>query len=191
MTPQQFINLLQKSQQDIEQAVRRTLPIKIGRKATDHFKQNFRRGGFQNRGLKKWKQTRRQMANGKDSQYGPLMSRRERLARSIRYIPASAAVTITTAVPYAAIHNQGGYISTHPRVTRQMRKFAWRRFFEAGGNKSKTTEAQKWKALALTKKQRLDIKAHIPQRQFIGDSHELNQNIKKEIENEIHKIINQ
>ncbi len=190
MTPQQFINLLQKSQRDIEQAVRRTLPVKIGRKATDHYRQNFRRGGFQNNGLQKWKPARRQAGKGKNAQYGPLMSRREMLARSIRYVPADAAVSIGTTVPYAAIHNQGGTINTHPRITTQMRKFAWRQFYNAGGEKSTGKEAQKWKALALTKKQRLDIKATIPKRQFIGDSRELNQQISECIETEINRIIN-
>lgn len=191
MTPQQFINLLQKQQQQIEHAVRRTLPVKIGRKASDHVKQNFRRGGFQNRGLQTWKKTRRQLAGGKDAQYGPLMSRRELLARSIRYVPTDAAVSIGTSIPYAAIHNEGGTINTHPRITPKMRKFAWRKFFEAGGKKSTGKEAQKWKALALTKKQRLDIKATIPKRQFIGKSEELDREISSIIESTITDILKQ
>lgn len=42
MDLQQFQQLLIQKQQEIEQALRRTLPIKVGRIAKDHFQDNFR-----------------------------------------------------------------------------------------------------------------------------------------------------
>ena len=45
MTPQQFLQLLQQYSREIEHARQRTLPIKVGRLANDHFQDNFRQGG--------------------------------------------------------------------------------------------------------------------------------------------------
>ena len=188
-----FKRKIQEKQAEITKAIHRTLPIKIGRKAADHFQDNFRKGGYVNNGLHPWPQTQRQKAGGDHaySQYGPLLSARNYLFGSIRYVPGDATVTVGTSVPYAAVHNQGATVTTHPTVTPKMRKFAWRQFFSAKekqGNQS--SEASKWKALALTKKQKLDVTAHIPQRQFIRPSAELKQNIQNTVENEIRNILN-
>ncbi len=51
-------------------------------------------------------------------------------------------------VPYAKIQDVGGI--THPRVTPRMRKWAWFSFFK--------TKNPLFKAIALTKKERLDVK---------------------------------
>lgn len=111
-------------------------------------------------------------------------------------------MTIRNAVEYAGIHNYGGRMTTHPRVTAKMRKMAWRMYFkEAGitkrmGKKARRQkaaaappEALKWKAMALTRKQRLDIKADMPRRQFIGPSRELREMTRKETEKEITNIL--
>jgi hypothetical protein len=45
-----------------------------------------------------------------------------------------------------------------------------------------------WKALALTKKTKLNITARIPRRQFIGDSRELTAKINKMLDESIEKI---
>lgn len=50
-------------------------------------------------------------------------------------------------------------------------------------------EALKWKAMALTRKQRLDVKADMPRRQFIGPSRELREMTRKETEKEITNIL--
>lgn len=101
-------------------------------------------------------------------------------------------------MPYAAIHNEGGTINTHPTVTPKMRKMAWARAYAIAGIKVKgkkklpkelPAEARKWKALALTKKAKLDIKATIPQRRFLGESAELTKKINDKIEEEVTKIL--
>ena len=67
---------------------------------------------------------------------------------------------------------------------------------KAGGKKRKSIEenlpeeALKWKRLALTTKETLDVKAAIPKRQFIGESRELNQKIENLIETNITNILN-
>lgn len=51
-------------------------------------------------------------------------------------------------------------------------------------------EAAKWKALALTKKSKHSVHAHIPQRQFIGNSYELTQKLNTTINNSLNDIKN-
>ena len=193
MTIQQFEALVKAKQREIRDAIHRRLPVKIGRMATDHFQDNFRRGGYVDGGLHPWPVTRRQQSGGKaaNSQYGPLMSARKNLYGSIRYVPGDAQVVVGTSVPYAAVHNQGATITTHPRVTPKMRKFAWRQFFAAGGkNAPADSGAGFWKGLALTKKDKLTVTAKVPQRKFLGQSQELSEKVSQTVENEIKNILN-
>lgn len=193
MTIQQFEALVKAKQREIRDAIHRRLPVKIGRMATDHFQDNFRRGGYVGGGLHPWPVTRRQQSGGKaaNSQYGPLMSARKNLYGSIRYVPGDAQVVVGTSVPYAAVHNQGATITTHPRVTPKMQKFAWRQFFAAGGkNAPADSGAGFWKGLALTKKDKLTVTAKIPQRKFLGQSQELSEKVSQTVENEIKNILN-
>ena len=76
-----------------------------------------------------------------------------------------------------------------------MRKMAWAKAYSLAGvrgggklPKELPPEAAKWRALALTKKSKLNVRANIPQRQFIGESQELSQEINKMIMESINKI---
>lgn len=203
MNDKDFIRQLEEHQREIVRLVRRRLPIIVGRMAKDHFQNNFRLQGFLNNGLTRWPETLRQQSGGKgaDSQYGPLLSRRNHLFASIKYTPGDARVSIANDVLYAPIHNWGG--STHPTVTDKMRRFAWAMFYKEAGIKraksgktkrkkmaaaSENPRASRWKALALTKKTKLNIR--IPQRQFIGDSRELSDKVSQRITTEIQNILN-
>ena len=68
---------LMKCKDDIIKEVNNNLPRKVGVMAVNHFRDNFRRGGFVNGGLQPWQKTRRQIDNG--SPYSPLTSRRNHL----------------------------------------------------------------------------------------------------------------
>ena len=200
MTDQEFIRLLQTRATEINRLVNRVLPIKVGALAKAHFRENFRLSGFMNGGLRAWPATRRQQTGGKSAaaNYGPLLSRRNHLFGSIGYKPGPGYVVIGTSLPYAAIHNDGGTVS--PTVTLKMRKFAWAMYYKSLGTKSSKgskgskgkkgatvpAEAERWKALALTRKQKLNIT--IPKRQFIGDSQELNAAINRKIGEEMDKL---
>ena len=99
------------------------------------------------------------------------------------------------------IHNWGG--ETSPAVTPKMRRFAWAMYYQAAGKSKKGTkgrkaaenapsgalppEAQMWHSLALTKKKRLRIK--IPQRQFIGQSRELEERIRADVETQVESVL--
>ena len=183
--------LVQKAKDDILKEVNDRLPRKVGVVAVNHFKQNFRDGGWLDNGLHPWQRTRRQDSNSPDAKYGPLTSRRDHLMRSIQASTAPGQVTIENPVPYAAIHNNGGDITT--TVTDKMRRYAWAMVYSLSGRRKGSSapkqlppEAEKWKGLALTKKNRLNI--HIPQRQFMGDSAELSQKIQREIQQAINNI---
>jgi len=90
------------------------------------------------------------------------------LVKSIRVVSVSDKIVIIgTYVPYAQIHNEGG--ETHPTVTEKMRKFAWYM------TKKDAKNADKWKALALTKKNKLTVK--IKKRQFLGNSEKFNRDL--------------
>lgn len=115
MDLQQFQQLLLEKQQEIEQALRRTLPVKVGRIAKDHFQEGFLQGGFQDNGTQPWQRKKR------PDKYGPLMSSRQNLYGSIYYHPDDYRVTVGTSVPYAEIHNEGGDIIVTPR----MKRFFW------------------------------------------------------------------
>lgn len=195
MTPKEIEKRIIRAKEDIQKEVTDRLPRKVGVMAVNHFKQNFRDGGWLDGGLHTWKRTRRQDGNTPDAKYGPLTSRRDHLMRSIQARTAPGEVSIENPVPYATIHNEGGDITSHPTITDKMRKYAWRMVYSLAGVKGKgklpkelPAEAEKWKGLALTKKSRLTVHAHIPQRQFMGDSAELRTKINKIINESIKRI---
>ena len=198
MDAKDFVKLIEQHQKELGELMRRRLPVIVGRMAKDHYQDNFRKGGFVNNGLQKWPITKRQRSgsNSASATYGPLLSGRNHLFGSIKYVPADYRVKVANEVSYAAIHNEGGTVN--PTVTPKMRRFAWAMYHKAMGrekNKRKTKKAGTkenaaagfWKALALTKKQKLSIK--IPKRRFLGESVELTRKINEKTEQEITKIL--
>ena len=190
MNPDSFARGIEEADKKLNEFLNHKGPVLAGNIAVNHFSENFRKGGFVNNGLNKWKPAKRQGTEpGAAGQYGPLLSGRNHLYRSLIYRPGTAKVTITTPVTYAAIHNEGGTVT--PTVSPKMRKFAWHKYYEAGGGKGKGAQepeaAARWKRLALTKKTKLSIK--IPQRKFIGNSAELDKKLADMIKKEITKIL--
>lgn len=200
---------IQRMKKDIETLISRKLPVAAGKYAKQHFQDNFRQGGFVNGGLHPWPPAKRLSSgeSGADSQYKTLMSSRNHLFSSINYTPGIAKVTIFNDVVYAAIHNEGGTV--HPKITPKMRRFALAKYYElkgkqkgaqkprkgpkngtsqSAGKQPDSGEAEKWKRLALTKKETLTI--NIPQRQFMGQSAELDAKISAYVEKEVLRIIN-
>jgi len=189
-----FSELIKSQSREIDQFMRRKLPVKVGRIAKDHFQENFRKGGFVNNGLQQWPKSKRQLSGTSSAaaQYGPLLSGRNHLFGSMKYTPSDYRVKVANEVPYAAIHNEGGTVN--PTVTPEMRRFAWAMFYKASGKKKgkrgsmlSNPDAERWKALALTKKSKLTVK--IPKRQFLGESAELRKSINDKIEKELSKIL--
>lgn len=178
------------------------MPVKVGAMAKGFYQDNIaERQGFLNNGLTSWPKTRRQLSGGKSAtaNYGALLSSRNHLFNSILYIPGEYRVKISNPLDYAPIHNQG--VTVSPAVTSKMRKFAWAMYYKEAGIKKTASKKVKdkrtiqapenallWKRLALTRKKRLNIK--IPQRQFLGESKELNEQIRTKLDSEIRNILN-
>ncbi|KAA6347833.1 hypothetical protein EZS27_004698 [termite gut metagenome] len=201
MNLDEFNRLIAAKRRELDSLMRRALPIKVGNLAKAHFQDNIRQESFTNNGKHPWPKTKRQQAGGKYAaeNYGALLSSRNHLYSSIKYIPSDYGVKVSNELKYAPLHNWGG--TTHPNVTPKMRKWAWRNYFEQTGIKksdskkekkekaeSASDNAKKWKALALTKKEKLDVK--IPQRQFLGESKELSDEIRQMTDTEIRNILN-
>lgn len=208
--PKRLERVIIRLKEQIEQEVNDRLPRKVGVIAVNHFKQNFRDSGFRDGGLRPWKKSLRQLSGGRSasSKYKTLTSARNHLMSSIASYPKRGEVSIENPVQYATLHNEGGVLDTHPEITPKMRKFAWAMVYKLSGKRKRTTgkrkgrkkgappppplppEAQKWKALALTKKTILRIRAKMPKRQFIGESQELAVKVNKEIKQSIDRIKN-
>lgn len=210
MDIKEFSKQIKAKRKELDELMKRKMPVLAGRMAQDHYQDNFRQGGFVNGGLHPWKKAKRLSSGGKDaaSQYGTLLSSRDHLFSSIKYVPGDYRVKVSNDLIYAPVHNWGGTVS--PTVTPQMRRFAWAKYYEASGKTQKAAkgkrkgkkkdsatndktmaenpEALRWKRLALTKKKNLRIK--IPKRQFIGESKELSDKIAEKTENEIRNILN-
>ena len=210
MDIKQFKKELKSKERSTDSFLRKRAPRIIGRLGENHYRTNFRKGGFVDRTLEPWKTTKRQQSGSlsADSKYGPLLSSRNHLMKATVHETSDYRARIFNDTKYAAIHNYGGEV--HPTVTPKMRRYAWYRFFQSG-NRAKSPRKQKrvrtmfkkfdfagasinqngleWKRLALTKKTKLDIK--IPQRRFIGPSKALNDKIRGRIAKELTKIMNE
>jgi phage gpG-like protein len=189
-------NFFRSIPKQMDDLINKRMPKTAGQMAVQHFRNNFRKSGFVNNGLHPWKKSQRELSGGNSagSNYKTLTSGRNHLMMSTRYMPSHGAVLIINDLEYAAIHNEGGIINSHPTVTPKMRKFAWAQYFKAmGGTKEKKgmtipEDAARWKRLALTKKTKLDVKIVMPKRQFIGDSKELTEKINDKLETELEKL---
>lgn len=203
-------NLIKAKREQLEKLMRRTLPVTVGRMAKDHFQENFRKGGFVNGGFHPWPKAKRLSAGGTDaaSNNGTLLSGNKTLFKSVDYAPSDYRVRVFNEVAYAPVHNWGGEV--HPTVTPRMRRFAWARYYQASGKDKKAAtgkrkgkkkgsaansetqenpEALRWKRLALTRKEKLQVR--IPQRQFLGESEELNRRVRDKVDREITNILNE
>ena len=187
MTPDEFLKQLQSNSADIKKAINRTIPVKMCNTAMEYFRESFIKSGWEGNA---WKKTRRQESGDESAaaNYKPLTSSRNHLMSNFTKEIAPGKSIVRNKTEYAEINNNGGTINTHPNITTQMRKMAWARFFKAkeSGNEA---EAGKWKGLALTKKTQLNIKAVIPQRQFMGESETLRTECRNIITKELTKII--
>lgn len=191
MTLEEYIKLFNKNGAAMIQFMTSDAPRKAGGKAIAFFKSNFRNGGYMDNGFHAWPITKRQMNGGKgaESRYLPLHSRRNYLFDETTYDAGPGYVLIKNDVPYAKIHNDGG--TTHPNVTKKMKKFFWAMYYKNGGGKkhrknATATVAEKYKWMALTKKKQLEI--NIPQRKFIYSSREVKQLVKDVVDEGIRKI---
>ena len=193
----QMTDIVRSLERQVREELNDRLPRRVGVIAVNHFNQNFRDAGWRDNGLHPWQETIRQReGKGADAKRTPLISAAPHLSRSIEARPRPGAVRIINAVPYAKIHNEGGELVTHPTVTNKLRKMAWARVYAIAKGldgklpKDLPEDARKWKAIALTKKDKLSINVRMPKRQFIGNSSELLKKIDDTIISTIQRLMN-
>lgn len=154
----------------------------------DEFDRNFERQSFFSEA---WARHKTPMRNG-----GHILVKTGQLRRSIRATVEDKAITFSSDLIYAGIHNDGGSI----RVTEKMKRYFWARYYEATGgfrrlkngslSRSKrqvalSTEAEFWKHMALMK---VGSEVKIPRRRFIGTSPELENNVKEIIQKNLEQF---
>lgn len=130
-----------------------------------------------------------QRADGDTSR--ALLVRSGRGRRSIRISEASMKrVQVTTDLEYMVAHNDGAEITRV--ITPRMRRFFWAMHYRLEYN----TDTQqpiipedqwRWKWMALKKG---EITFKMPQRQFIGESPELDMRLRQAIERELEQVFN-
>jgi len=153
------------------------------------FKSSFVKGGFTDTSFKQWA--------GKQSPLGgkKLMYNTGALMQSIQKTEESTQrVVVSSDTAYSEIHNDGGTVT----VTAQMKKFWWAQYYKfagkprtttrrgrqsnSAGNRRLNAKAEYCKRMALMK---VGSKIKIPQRQFIGES----QTLMNELDQKLHTKI--
>lgn len=189
MQSDKLLKVITQLTKEAEAELNNRLPRKVAVIARRHYKDNFRLSGFVDGGLRPWQRAIRQHGSSTSAQYRTLTSARNHLMSSIEAIPRKAEVLVYNPVAYARLHNEGGEFDVYPTLTPKMRRYAWARYYELGG-KQGSEEADKWRRLALSPKEKLHIHVRMPKRQFIGDSKELRDEINSEIIKAINKVSN-
>ncbi len=146
--------------------LRRRLPVTVSALALNEFKGNFRKQGYNESGesITKWEKRKNDTEKDKGR---ALLIKSGRLRRSLRTNPTADSARVTTNVPYAAIHNEGGKIS-----------------------KTVTVKAHLRKRIVVKSHQR-KMNTEIPARPFMITTDSLTSKINKHIEDGITKIFNQ
>ena len=159
---------------DFEALAREALkdtPKRIAEAARNFFMQSFIKQGFTDASFIAWVRRRDDLPH-------KTLQQSLALKNSLHIAQADLSKVMITAgegLPYAAIHNEGGTITV--KVTERMRRYFWAMF--------KKTKQERYKWMALTKKDRLTI--HIPKRQYIGQSYTLDKKLEGIILEEIRK----
>lgn len=154
--------------------IQQDVPEIIGIEAVKHFKNNFQEEGFDG---KKWASRKSKRLGSTNGQ--KILTKSSELSESIDYRVEGSTIIIFSDKPYAKIHNEGGKIA----VTDKMKKFFWFKNKEAK-DAGDLEVANMYKAMALSKE------ITIEQRQFIGDSNELMNNISSKINKDLKRILN-
>lgn len=164
--------------------------IRIG--ISDEFDQNFERQAFF---TKAWARRRSPLRPG-----GHILVDTGALRKSVSSRSDESSITFYSDLPYAAIHNEGGEI----KVTARMKRYFRAKFYESMGmtkeqeGKHRTLSdggfyawtskmnlnpnAEFWRAMALMKEGKV-IK--IPKRQFLGMSPEVEEDVRRIIEDNL------
>ena len=105
MDIKEYSKLIKAKRKELDDLMKRKMPVIAGRMAKDHFQDNFRREGFVNGGLHPWPKAKRLSSGRTDAagQYGTLLSGRNHLFSSVKYVPADYRVRVADDLMYAPL----------------------------------------------------------------------------------------
>lgn len=172
---------LRKHQKAVTNYIHNDAPDVIGTLAVNHAQDSFVDEGYTDVQFQAWKEVkRRQTGKGKPrDQTRPILSDTGDLKDSIRYEKSGQLVLIGTDVKYAKIHNEGG------TITLPERSETFKRERHTSGKKKGKFSGGTTSGQGFTFK---ESKITIPQRQFIGKSKQLEQQIKDKITRDLKRI---
>lgn len=180
----------QKARKALEAAI-----VDVGNTAKVFFVESFRKQGFDDKNVQKWKPRKRttyKTKSGKvvDDTTRAILVKTGDLRRSIIRNPANRAalsIKISTDLPYAKVHNDGETINVSGRkgsgtITRSIRGSAVFKDgkFTRGRAKKVTFQGKEYTTGAYSIK--------MPKRQFMGDSYNLNEKVKAVIVKRLDKV---
>lgn len=192
----------QKARKALEAAI-----VDVGNTAKVFFVESFRKQGFDDKSVQKWKKRQASERKGRGSKKSAaelgtvrsvkagraILVKTGDLRRSIKRNPANRAalsIKISTDLPYAKVHNDGGTINKagfaglmyyREVATNLATRKTLKRFASTKGKKAnRATHAMEVNVGAHTIK--------MPKRQFMGDSYNLNEKVKAVIVKRLDKI---
>ena len=107
MDIKEYSRLINAKRKELDGLMKRKMPVIAGRMAKDHFQDNFRREGFVNGGLHPWPKAKRLSSGRTDAagSYGTLLSGRNHLFSSVKYMPGEYRVRVANELVYAPVNN--------------------------------------------------------------------------------------
>jgi phage gpG-like protein len=189
----------QKARKALEAAI-----VDVGNTAKVFFVESFRKQGWDDKSVQKWKKRQVSERKGRGSKKSAaelgtvrsvkagraILVKTGDLRRSIIRNPANRAaltIKISTDLPYAKVHNDGGTINVSGRkgsgtITRSIRGNAGFKDgkFTRGRAKKVTFQGKEYTTGAYSIK--------MPKRQFMGDSYNLNEKVKAVIVKRLDKV---
>lgn len=109
---------------------------------------------------------------------GSLMLRTGALRRSLSFVSRDNVVAVSSSMPYASLHNEGGRVVVP--VTDKMRRYWWAQYRKSGGRDVR------YKAMALSRKSHWNIS--VPQRQFVGVTDETDRQLEAQLDEMLEEL---
>lgn len=124
MNPEQFQKDMAAQAALLEEATKRTIPIKIANAMEAQVKENFNQSGFLNGGRKIWKPSKRiGKAKGAAGTRKTLFGETKNLYNSTHHRTEAGTAIVYNDCPYAEVHNEGLHAGRGAGFTMPRRQF--------------------------------------------------------------------
>lgn len=165
--------------QRLRKALTTTIPKRIAADAQRHYMDSFRHQGFTDRALVKWRPVKKPRTSRGKVVGGRVLKGRGLLANSIRVARADwngiQVVAGGPHVPYARIHNEGGWI----------RRQVTRRAHTRRAHPARTKSGVIMRKEANVRRHQARMNLYMPKRQYMGDSTVLRNTMRQTIQRTI------